>query len=279
METEQNCNILTPTLMAISDVSFSFSWCPSGGPGAQLSACFLYHILSPTHLISNSIGGPKGPFCRVVAFPTTSLQLVWTPTHWLPVLTELYNSSIAHSISILMASQAGICHFRRLWTGMFDRHQAEITVMQFRGHSLPVHQSMSVPWDFTLSHFVSQAYLRDFLPELPSECVTSFRCITLEWHVGRSKVNIKHLNYDCVRKELCCPSRLSNTFTSVWWVYYEFVFTFSAVSYMSCSSYDVLEMGSRQPYSCCFLGYCFLDFFNIARSTLVQLSYSFFSIR
>ena len=31
---------------------------------------------------------------------------------------------------------------------MFDRHQAEITVMQFTGHSLPVHQSMSVPWDF-----------------------------------------------------------------------------------------------------------------------------------
>ena len=27
---------------------------------------------------------------------------------------------------------------------MFDRHQAEITVMQFRGHSLLVHQSMSV---------------------------------------------------------------------------------------------------------------------------------------
>ena len=33
---------------------------------------------------------------------------------------------------------------------MFDRHQAEITVMQFTGHSLPVHQSMSVPWDFLL---------------------------------------------------------------------------------------------------------------------------------
>ena len=31
---------------------------------------------------------------------------------------------------------------------MFDCHQAEITVMQFRGHSLPVHQSMSVSWDF-----------------------------------------------------------------------------------------------------------------------------------
>ena len=42
----------------------------------------------------------------------------------------------------------GICHFRDLWNGMCDRHRAEITVMQFRGHSLPVYQSMSVSWDF-----------------------------------------------------------------------------------------------------------------------------------
>ena len=111
LETEQNCNILTPTLMAITVVCFSFSWCSTGGPGAQLSAGFLYHIFSPT-------------------------QLTWSPTNWLPVFTELYNSSIAHSVSILMASQAGICHFRRLWTGMFDHHQAEITVMQFRGTSV-----------------------------------------------------------------------------------------------------------------------------------------------
>ena len=40
---------------------------------------------------------------------------------------------------------------------MFDCHQAEITVMQFTGHSLPVRQSMSVPWEFfTSSHFISQ---------------------------------------------------------------------------------------------------------------------------
>ena len=38
LETEQNCNILTPSLMAISFVSFSFSRCSTGGPGAQLSA-------------------------------------------------------------------------------------------------------------------------------------------------------------------------------------------------------------------------------------------------
>ena len=33
-----------------------------------------------------------------------------------------------------------------LWNRMFNRHQAEITVMQFTGQSLPVHQSMSVSW-------------------------------------------------------------------------------------------------------------------------------------
>ena len=40
--------------MTISVVSFSFSWCSTGGPGAQLSAGFLYLILSLTSLISNS---------------------------------------------------------------------------------------------------------------------------------------------------------------------------------------------------------------------------------
>ena len=38
----------------------------------------------------------------------------------------------------------GMCHFLYLWNGLCDRHRAEITVMQFRGHSLPVHQSMRV---------------------------------------------------------------------------------------------------------------------------------------
>ena len=49
---------------------------------------------------------------------------------------------------------------------MFDRHQAEITVMQFTGHSLPVHQYMTVPWDFTLSHIVSQACLCEWNMQL-----------------------------------------------------------------------------------------------------------------
>ena len=39
--------------------------------------------------------------------------------------------------------------------------------MQFTGHSLPVHQSMTVPRDFTLTHFVSQARLCQWNMQLP----------------------------------------------------------------------------------------------------------------
>ena len=55
LETEQNCNILTPTLLAI----IAFLSCSPGllnrgprGP-ASLGIGFLYHIFSPTRLISN----------------------------------------------------------------------------------------------------------------------------------------------------------------------------------------------------------------------------------
>ena len=38
----------------------------------------------------------------------------------------------------------GRCHFRYLWNGLCDRHRAETTVMQFRGYSLLLRQSMRV---------------------------------------------------------------------------------------------------------------------------------------
>ena len=60
----------------------------------------------------------------------------------------------------------GMCPFRRLWNGMCDCHQAEITVMQFTGHSLPVHQFVQHGGAFTLSHIVSQAHLRDLFQVL-----------------------------------------------------------------------------------------------------------------
>ena len=54
-------------------------------------------------LLNRRSGGPA--LCWMLAFSTASChQRVWSPkpglqTKWLPVFTELYNSSIAHSIS------------------------------------------------------------------------------------------------------------------------------------------------------------------------------------
>ena len=59
-----------------------------------------------------------------------------------------------------------MCHFLYLWNGLCDRHRAEITVMQFRDHSLPVRQSMRVKMVFFfLPRPISSANFRprDFL--------------------------------------------------------------------------------------------------------------------
>ena len=100
-------------------------------PSSLLDDGFLYCILSATSLDPNSIGGPEGLF-----------NLVWLSYHIL---------SLTPTVSVWLLSWLSYIIVERplnLWNGMFDRHQAEITVIQFRGHSLPVHQSMSVSWDF-----------------------------------------------------------------------------------------------------------------------------------
>ena len=123
LETEQNCNILIPTLMAISIVSFSFSRAAqpeAWGPRSLLDAGFLYRIFSPTGLVSK--------------------------TNWLPVSTEIYNSSIAHSIS--PHNWPSGCVTSAVLGMAWVRVGMEITVTQFTCHSLPVHQSMTAPLDF-----------------------------------------------------------------------------------------------------------------------------------
>ena len=71
---------------------------------------------------------------------------------------------------------------------MFNRHQAEITVMQFRGHSLPVHQSMSVSWEFfSSSHFISQFPPTRF-PHITAIGMCHFLPVHhLEWHFARAE--------------------------------------------------------------------------------------------
>ena len=134
-------------------------------------------------LMSFSIGGPEGPFGRVgLSLPhlvsdVSDPQLIKAPRApsaglSLPHLISNFSGllliratrapsaglSLPHLISNYSGPQLSdflswpsyiiVQRPLNLWNGMFDRHQAEITVMQFTGHSLPVHQSMSVPWDF-----------------------------------------------------------------------------------------------------------------------------------
>ena len=103
LKTKQNCNILTPTLMAIS-FSFPFSWAaqPGAWGAASLGAGFLYCILSPTRLIPNwLIGGLRAPSAGCW------LSLPHLIFNWLNFLcTELYNSST--SIFFLWVSQIAL---------------------------------------------------------------------------------------------------------------------------------------------------------------------------
>ena len=150
----RNCNILTPTLMAVNVVSFSISRAAqleAQGP-TLLGDGFLYCILSATSLDPNSSGAPR-PLRPDVALPTTP-RLPQSPT-LLELLSWLSYITVQRPLSCPLD----------LWNRMFNRHQAKITVMQFTGHSLPVDQSMSVPWEFFLPRPISSANFRphDFL--------------------------------------------------------------------------------------------------------------------
>ena len=111
LEIEHNCNILTPKLMAVNVVSFSFFWCSNGALGSTLlGAGFLYCILLASSLDPNSSGLPEGPFGRV----------------WLS-LPHLASNSVRPSTQLALARRTQLSYiiFRRplhLWNRMFNRH-------------------------------------------------------------------------------------------------------------------------------------------------------------
>ena len=102
------------------------------------------------HLVSNSLGFDwqlhRG-FPRTPSVGCGFPYHIWSLTLWesagncfgTPNSTELNNNSTP------TRSPTGSLN------RMFNRHQAEITVMQFRGYSLPVHHNGT----FTLSHLIS----------------------------------------------------------------------------------------------------------------------------
>ena len=115
---------------------FLVLWCSTGGPEATLLGDgFLYGILSASSPDFNS-SGPKGPF-----------GLMWLS------LPHLVYNSVRSSTQLPRRTQLSYIIVRcplDLWNRMFNRHQAEITVMQFTGHSLPVHHSVVAQWDLNL---------------------------------------------------------------------------------------------------------------------------------
>ena len=103
LETEQNCNILTPTELAIT-VFLSRSpgllnWGPEGP--ASLAHVPQSSILSLTCLIPScncSIGGQRAHSAGCwLSLPQLVSNWSGLQTNWLPVLTELYNSSTPRS--------------------------------------------------------------------------------------------------------------------------------------------------------------------------------------
>ena len=128
-----------------------------------LGAGFPYCILLQLLWSQNSIGVPEGPLGRV----------------WLSLPHLVYNSDSnckCHSNStvwllswlIYIIVHHPLGRPLDLWNRMLDRRQAEITVMQFRGHSLPVRQSMSVPWKFF--------YLVPFHQPISAHAISSHNC-------------------------------------------------------------------------------------------------------
>ena len=75
----------------------------------------------------------------------------------------------------------GTCHFHHLWNGMCDRHRAEITVMHFTGHSLPVHHFVAARWDLHLVPYYQPSSAARFL-SITGHWDVSLP-LFLEWHV------------------------------------------------------------------------------------------------
>ena len=168
--------------MAVNVVSFSFSWCSIRGPGAQLSVeCWL----SLPHLVSNfsgpptQSGAPRAPSagCSFPYHISSITRLLSNSNCLTSVLTVLYNSSTptqspTRSLEwhVWSSSSGNNCH--------------------------AVHRSLcsgASVYECTMGILACPILLANFRPRDSSHnCVTSFRCITLEWHFWpgrRSKYN------------------------------------------------------------------------------------------
>ena len=132
LETEHNWNILTPKLWPSALCLSRSSGLLNRSPGVRSAGCWL-SLLQLVYPLSNSTQlSSTVPFCSI----RRSYITFKLPRGDIDTPPRLRN--------FLRYLAIGMRHFRYLWNGLCDRHRAEITVMQFRGHSLPVRQSMRV---------------------------------------------------------------------------------------------------------------------------------------
>ena len=141
-----NCNILIPLLwpsaLCLSRSPVLLNRRPRAhSDGWWLSLLHFISIFSGPQLIRAQMA--PSAWC---GFPYHISSLsVWSPTL---LKLELGLELNWHLTSVLLRYiiiQRPHDRPLDLWNRMFNRHQAEITVMQFKGNSFPVHQSMCVP--------------------------------------------------------------------------------------------------------------------------------------
>ena len=182
LETNEYCNILTSP--APRNIAVCLSRSPgllNRGPGAQLSAESLFSLFDLDHCLKLQLlnRGSRGPPLLGAVLSTASyFQLTRTSCapSYIIVLRPLNLLPTEYATSAVFGMAC------------FDHHRAEITVMQFTGHPLPVHQFVTVQWDFNPAPYCQ--------PSSPTQSlrITGQRNMqlppSLEWHVfpGRRSI-------------------------------------------------------------------------------------------
>ena len=125
------------------------NWRPSSLLGAVCSTHLVSKLVRSPNLL---IGGLRAPSAECwLSLPHLLSKLVWSP-----------NFGMA----------------------CFDHHRAEINVMKFTGHPLPMHQFVTVPWDFNPVPYCQLSSPTPMEYALPP---------SLEWHVWPGRRSIYNI--------------------------------------------------------------------------------------
>ena len=167
LETEQNCNILTPTLLSItaflSRSSGLLNWRP-GGP-ASLGAGFLYLILSPTTTAQSGTWGPTllgAGFLYRILCPTywTSCPLSYIIVHHPPSSCGRHKSHTFNPSTVKVifwySSTGCTCYLHRCLSYFDSPAGSEVNIQHLTRKTIRV---FILLMRFLLQSFVSRSFL------------------------------------------------------------------------------------------------------------------------